>query len=72
MIKTHTLKRIFLETIQTDVWFSTPPTDKTINDEALSKLLSSDDGLVKRKGMTKKKKPQPNSGYGSCVSLSLS
>ncbi|GAA5814888.1 hypothetical protein MFLAVUS_008391 [Mucor flavus] len=56
------------ETIQTDVWFSTPPTDKTINDEALSKLLSSDDGLVKRKGMTKKKKPQPNSGYGSCNS----
>ncbi|KAI7895253.1 uncharacterized protein EV154DRAFT_536302 [Mucor mucedo] len=59
--------------MQDDVWFPSAqgPTDKPlfINEEALM-LLSSDDGLVKRAGMTKRTKKRsqqiPHSGYGSC------
>lgn len=65
-----------LETMQDDVWFPSTqgPIDKPmfINEEAL-RLLSIDDGLVKRAGMTKqtKKRSQqiPHNGYGSCVSI---
>lgn len=67
-----------LETMQDDVWFPSPqgPIDKAlfINDEALNNLLlSSDDGLVKRTGMTKRTKKRsqqiPHCGYGSCVNI---
>lgn len=61
--------------MQDDVWFPSPqgPADKplSINEEALM-LLSSDEDLVKRMGMTKRTKKRsqqmPHNGYGSCVS----